>query len=169
MKLSTHVANISVTGSELPLSYVDQQTFALPRLRIRLREWSRNVHFGLGFVVIRGYPVQNLSPEERVIVFAGVSSYIGNFRARQDQGGAGLSHVTDLTNSHAGAIGNPAFTAGPQAMHTDPGEIIGMFCIGTAAEGGESRIASSTAIYNELAAQRPDLLNTLSRNWVFDG
>jgi len=104
-----------------------------------------------------------------VIVFAGVSSFIGNIRARQDQGGAALSHVTDLTGVHAEAIGNPAFTAGPQAMHTDPGEVIGMFCIGTAAEGGESRIASSTTIYNKLAVQRPDLLNTLAQNWVFDG
>jgi hypothetical protein len=119
--------------------------------------------------MIRGYPVQKLSPEQRVIVFAGVSSYIGSVRARQDEGGAAISHVTDLTGSHTGAIGNPAFTAGPQAMHTDPGEIIGMFCVGIAVDGGESRIASSTAIYNDLAAQRPDLLNTLADDWILDG
>lgn len=104
-----------------------------------------------------------------MIVFAGVSSYIGNIRARQDQGGAALSHITDLSSVHPSAIGNPAFTAGPQAMHTDPGEIIGMFCIETAAEGGESRVASSTTIYNELATHRPDLINTLAQPWVFDG
>jgi hypothetical protein len=118
---------------------------------------------------VRGYPIEKLSPEERIIAFAGVSSYIGNVRARQDEGGAAISHVTDLTASHTGAIGNPAFTAGPQAMHTDPGEIIGMFCVGVAADGGESRIASSTAIYNELAMRRPDLLNTLTEDWVLDG
>jgi len=123
----------------------------------------------LGFVVIRGCPVHTFSHEQRVIVFAGVSSYIGNVRARQDQGGAAISHVTDLTHSFAGAIGNPAFTADPQAMHTDPGEIIGMFCIDIAAEGGESRIASTTTIYNKLAAERPDLLNTLTGDWFLDG
>jgi hypothetical protein len=131
-------ADVSITASELPLGYVNQETFNLPRLRTRLRQWSKDVHSGPGFVVIRGYPVHTLSPAERVVVFAGVASYIGNIRARQGQGGAALSHVIDLTDSHAGSIGNPAFTAGTQAMHTDPGEIIGMFCIGTAAEGARA-------------------------------
>ncbi|KAL5116987.1 hypothetical protein ACEQ8H_005073 [Pleosporales sp. CAS-2024a] len=75
-------------------------TFPLPGLQERLRSWSRNVHFGVGFVMIRGYPIEKLSPEQRIIDFAGVSSYIGNVRARQDESGAAISHVTDLTASH---------------------------------------------------------------------
>jgi Taurine catabolism dioxygenase TauD, TfdA family len=127
------------------------------------------VHFGLGFVILRGFPVEELNTEQRVGLFAGLSCYIGNIRARQDPGGAAISHVTDLSQVHKDAIGNPAFTAGPQAMHTDPGPIIGMLCLDVAAEGGESRIASSSTIYNILARTRPDLLTTLAEDWILDG
>jgi Taurine catabolism dioxygenase TauD, TfdA family len=127
------------------------------------------LHEGLGFFLIRGFPIGTLDAQEQVILFAGLASYIGNVRARQDQGGAAMSHVTDLTQVHANTIGNPAFTAGPQAMHTDPGHIIGMLCLNVAAEGGESVIASSSTIYNQLAQSRPDLIKTLAEDWIFDG
>lgn len=104
-----------------------------------------------------------------MIAFAGISSYIGNVRARQDQSGVAISHVTDLSVMHPDTLlANPAYTDGFQPMHTDPGEIIGMFVLDVAAEGGESRIASSSTIYNCLAKDRPDLVATLSEDWVLD-
>ncbi len=44
-----------------------------------------------------------------------------------------------------------------------------LFSLSTAAEGGKSRLASSWRVYNELAATRPDLIETLSQDWIFDG
>jgi hypothetical protein len=157
------------TDLDLPLSHVCQSTFPLPALGPRLRSHSRTVHMGIGFVLLRGFPIADIDALERIILFVGVSSYIGNIRARQDPGGAAISHITDLTHVHKSAIGNPAFTAGRQAMHTDPGPVIGMLCLDVAAEGGQSIIASSSTIYNRLAATRPDLLRTLSEDWVLDG
>lgn len=40
--------------------------------------------------------------------------------------------------------------------------------IATSAEGGVSRISSAGRVYNELAATRPDLIQTLSEPWVLD-
>jgi len=38
-----------------------------------------------------------------------------------------------------------------------------------ASRGGESHLASCATIYNEIAAVRPDVLQTLAEpNWVFD-
>ena len=38
-----------------------------------------------------------------------------------------------------------------------------------AAEGGESYLASSARIYNEIAVTRPDVIHTLADpSWIFD-
>lgn len=44
-----------------------------------------------------------------------------------------------------------------------------LFCLGTAARGGESKLASSWRVYNELAKTRPDVIKTLSDDWIFNG
>jgi hypothetical protein len=44
-----------------------------------------------------------------------------------------------------------------------------MYVQETAAEGGESRLASCATIYNEIANTRPDMIHTLVKeNWIFD-
>lgn len=44
-----------------------------------------------------------------------------------------------------------------------------MYALDVAAGGGESLLASSGKIYNEIAATRPDVIHTLSDDqWVFD-
>jgi hypothetical protein len=63
----------------------------------------------------------------------------------------------------------PAYTNDHQVFHTDAGDIISLFAIGVAEEGGESKIASSWTVYNEIAKDRPDLIDTLANDWVFQG
>lgn len=54
-------------------------------------------------------------------------------------------------------------------FHTDTGSILGLHCRGRASMGGQSKIASSAHIYNEIARVRPDLIRTLAEtNWPFD-
>ena len=81
-----------------------------------------------------------------------------------------LNHIKDLSQtSVAGNIGAPAYTTDKQVFHTDAGDIVSLFCLNTAAKGGESKLASSWRVYNELAKTRPDLIKTLSEDWAFDG
>lgn len=81
-----------------------------------------------------------------------------------------LNHIKDLraTHSHQ-VIGTPAYTTDKQVFHTDIGDIVSLFALEEAAEGGTSRISSSWRVYNELAETRPDLIHTLSEPWDFDG
>ncbi|OQD60218.1 hypothetical protein PENPOL_c026G01788 [Penicillium polonicum] len=160
----------------LPLGCITPVTFPLPTLRPNLRDLSKIIHSGRGFFVLRGLPVDQYTQDETVIVYAGISSYIGSLRGRQDSKHNGqpadvvLSHVVDLNNV-AGRpdIGSPAFTADPQGFHTDTGDMVGLLMVGTGAEGGKSCIASTWKIYNELAASRPDLIRTLASDWAIDG
>ena len=48
-----------------------------------------------------------------------------------------------------------------QDFHTDGADIIGLLCLHAARSGGESRLASSYAVYNEILRRRPDLLEVL--------
>ena len=61
---------------------------------------------------------------------------------------------------------NPSTT---QPFHTDLCDVLGMYALGVAASGGESSLASTAKIYNELARNRPDIIELLAKDdWVFD-
>ena len=158
-----------------PLGYINQDTFPLPKLHDALREVSTELHFGYGFKVVRGLPVGRHSREDNIILYAGISSHVAPLRARQDSKYNGkpadvvLNHIKDLSLGHEKAqIGAPAYTADKQVFHTDIGDVVSLLALSTAAEGGTSRLASTWRVYNELAASSPDLIETLSQDWIAD-
>ena len=164
----------SIKGLGIPFGHISPDTFPLPTLGPVLRELSKELHTGRGFFVLRTIPVDDYSREDNILLYAGVSSYIGSRRGIQDRGDGShtvLGHIKDLRNTHSvKTIGAPAFTADKQVFHTDAGDIISLFVLQTAVEGGTSRISSSWRVYNELAETRPDLIQTLSESpgWVID-
>jgi hypothetical protein len=170
-------SKVYVAAMNKPIGYVNKDTFPLPELSPILRRHAQVLHSGRGFFVLRGIQVDKYSIEENIIVYTGVSSYIGNVRGRQDskiidgvKRSSMLNHIKDLSHtSEATKIGAPAYTTDKQVFHTDVGDIVSLFALNTAAQGGESKLASSWRVYNELSKTRPDLIKTLSQDWVFDG
>lgn len=157
-------------GLGKPLGHISPTTFPLPKLGPILSDLSHELHTGRGFFVLRTIPVAKYSREDSVIIYAGVSSYVASLRGVQDVDSGVLAHIKDLSQTHpAKTIGAPAYTTDKQVLHTDTGDIITLFALETAAEGGTSRISSSWKVYNELAEKRPDLIKTLSEPWTFDG
>ena len=65
--------------------------FPLPTLGEKLLKSALDIHRGRGFSIIRGLDPKDLSPEDNLIVFLGISSYIGSQRGRQDEDGNMLS------------------------------------------------------------------------------
>ncbi|RSL64755.1 hypothetical protein CEP54_004520 [Fusarium duplospermum] len=140
----------------LPLGYISQKTFVLPKLHDKLR-----------------VPVDKYTREENIIVYAGISSHIAPIRGRQDHQYEGkradvaVAHIKDITREvDAHRIGAPAYTTEKQVFHTDSGDVIALFALGEAEEGGQSYLSSSWNVYNELAKTRPDLIHTLTEQWV---
>ena len=108
-----------------------------------LTNLSRELHFGRGFFVLCTIPVDSYSRADNVLIYTGVSSYVGEQRGLQGADGGVLSHVKDLTKTdQAGLIGGPAYTTVKQVFHTDIGNIISLMALDVAAEGGTSRISS---------------------------
>ncbi|KAK1672743.1 TfdA family taurine catabolism dioxygenase TauD [Colletotrichum godetiae] len=158
-----------------PPGDISQETFPLPQLHKTLREISHEIHNGHGFKVIRGVPVTKYTREENIIIYAGISSHVASIRGRQDNQFRGepadvvLAHIKDLTkivDPHK--IGAPAYTTEKQVFHTDSGDVIALYALGEAAEGGQSYLSSSWHVYNELAMTRPDLIRTLAEPWNAD-
>jgi hypothetical protein len=132
---------------------------------------------GRGFFVVRGVKVGSYSTGDNVIIFAGVSSYVGRVRGRQqseivngETKSTMLNHIKDYTDTSPNdAACAPAYTRDPQPFHTDAGDIVALFSLSKSAAGGESKLASTWRVYNELARTRPDIIHTLASDWVFDG
>jgi len=81
-----------------------------------------------------------------------------------------MNHIKDLSKTaEAQKIGAPAYTTDHQVFHTDSGDIVSLYCLHPAAKGGESKLASSWRVYNEIAKTRPDLIKVLAEPWVLDG
>jgi len=165
-----------LTGLGLDFGFITPETFPLPSLHGRLRAVSEDIHNVRGFAVLRGIPVDRYDRRENVAIFAGLSSHVGRQRARQDHNFDGkpaavvISHITDLRSAQSGkaVIGSPAYTNDAQAFHNDSGDVIALYMIEECAKGGESLLASSWRVYNELARERPDLIRTLAGDWPVD-
>lgn len=160
---------ISCPGLDLPFGHISPSTFPLPTLGPILTNLAKELHAGRGFFVLRTIPVGSYSREDNVLIYAGVSSYVASKRGVQDTGDSVLAHIKDLTDTNPlKTIGAPAYTTDKQVFHTDIGDIISLFVLETAAEGGQSRISSSWKVYNELAETRPDMIKTLAEPWPLD-
>jgi len=164
-------------GLRKPLGFIDTTTFPLLVLGPILRDLSKELHRGRGFFLLRGVEVDKYTREDNIIIFTGLSSYIGSIRGRQQvetvddvTTSTMLNHIKDFTDtSPEDAAHAPAYTRIGQPFHTDAGDIVALFSLDKSASGGESKLASTWRVYNELARTRPDIIHTLANDWVFDG
>ena len=55
-----------------------------------------------------------------------------------------------------------------QPFHVDQSDVVAMYVLSVAAQGGESRIASGAHIYNVIASTQPDVISVLAEAcWPF--
>jgi hypothetical protein len=70
---------------------VTRETFPLPKLGERLDDLSEGLHTGQGFYVLRGLDPTRYSALDNVLIYVGITSYIGSIRGCQDSDGNKLS------------------------------------------------------------------------------
>jgi hypothetical protein len=75
------------TGLGLDGQEVNRQNFPLPIMQERLHAYALDLHRGKGFFSVRGLDPNDYSPEDNVIIFLGISSYIAERRGKQDTQG----------------------------------------------------------------------------------
>ena len=154
-------------ASAVPLTAISPATFPLPTLGAVLRDLLRELLEGRGFVLLRGFPVERYSRAEQAIAYLGLGSYLGAARSQNAKGHL-LGHVKDLGFD----IRNPNVryyqTNRKLEYHTDSVDFVGLLCLKAAKSGGESFLASSMTLYNEIRERRPDLLPALFEPYPTD-
>jgi hypothetical protein len=122
---------------------------------------------GRGFVLLRGLPVERMSREEQAIAYLGMGSWLGSFRSQNAKGHL-LGHVKDLGLDIRDPRVRYYQTNRRLEYHTDSVDIVGLLCLKTAKAGGESYLASSMTVFNEVLARRPDLVPALFEPYPTD-
>ncbi len=152
--------------NKLSLVTLRREDFPLPTLAAVLADMRMELLDGRGMVMLRGFPVTQLSREEQVAAYLGLGAHLGRLVTQNAEGHV-LGHVTDL-----GADKNDPNTRGyitndQIAFHTDSTDFVGLLCLQTARSGGESRVSNSVSIYNRMLAARPDLAEALIADFYY--
>jgi alpha-ketoglutarate-dependent taurine dioxygenase len=135
----------------------------------RVREMLRA---GIGLVVLDRLAVERHSPEENRALAWILGSLLGRLVA-QKWDGTMLYDVKDTGQALAYGV-RRSVTNLDLVFHTDaawlelPPELVGLYCINPAREGGVSRFVSLVSVHNEMARRHPSLLARLYRPVPWD-
>ena len=154
-------------ASGTPLADISPARFALPVLGPVLGEILRELLEGRGFTMLRGFPVDRYTREEQAIAYLGLGSWFGRARSQNAKGHL-LGHVKDLGLDIKDPKVRYYQTSRKLEYHTDSVDVVGLLCLKTAKSGGESYIASSMAIFNEILKRRPELVPALFEPYPTD-
>ncbi len=127
---------------------------------------------GRGFIFLRGLPVERYDLDDLTAIYWGLGTHLGDGIYQNAQGDL-VGHVTDHGQKFEGddpyKYNIRAYTTTVSIPpHTDSCDLVGLLCVRPSISGGESAVVSSTALYNEFLASRPDLLEPLYEGFHLD-
>jgi hypothetical protein len=141
--------------------------FPLEALAPAIDAWLEALDVGRGFVLVRGVPVERYGEADAALAYWGLGLHLGRV-VSQNAAGDLLGHVRDAGLERRDPTIRKYRTREPLGFHTDGSDIVGLLCLKPDKSGGTSRIASSTAIYDEIARRRPELAAVLHEPFPFD-
>jgi alpha-ketoglutarate-dependent taurine dioxygenase len=139
------------------LTQLTAERFALPTLEPKLRRLRETLLHGIGFEVIRGIPVHQVSEDLACTMFCGLGAHLGSARSQNAKGDL-LGHVRDVGADSKDPNVRIYQTHERQTFHTDSSDVVGLLCLNEAREGGDSLLVSAVSMYNVFRSERPDLL-----------
>lgn len=150
-------AAVRFLASGLDIGQINKEAFPLSTFKRQIAVLQESMLSGVGVRVIRGLPVHRYTQKLAACIFCGIGAHIGSARS-QNAAGHILGHVRD-TGADASQFETRIYqTAERQTFHTDSADVVGLLCLQTAKEGGESLLVSVESIYNRMRAECPDLL-----------
>jgi alpha-ketoglutarate-dependent taurine dioxygenase len=155
----------SVSGD---LLQIGREHFPLDGLARKLEAIERELIDGRGFTRIRALDARRYGDDDLTMLYWGIGLHLGDPWPQNAKG-----HVMGDVTDQGKKITDPTFRGnelGQVALdyHTDGADLIGLMCLRKARSGGLSCVANAVAIYNELAARRPDLARVLFEPQPYD-
>lgn len=162
-------ANIrALQDQAVPIMEITRDRFPLSALADDLRAIRSEITDGRGFVQIRGFPVDRYTAEQSAIAFWGIGMHLGDGVFSQNKKGHVLGHITDIGESVHDRSQRGPYSSDTIPFHVDCCDVVGLLCLHTARAGGESSLASSVTVHNEMLRQRPDLVRVLAEPYYRD-
>jgi hypothetical protein len=165
-----HIAELEAAMAALAgrdIAGVTREDAALPALDSLLARIEDEVVRGRGFVLLRGLPVGRWDRRTAALAYWIIGTRLGH-AVPQNARGHVLGHVRDLGDDPGNPMTRIYTTSARQEYHTDSCDVVGLLCLHPSKAGGASSIASSTTIWNEIVARRPDLARVLLEPMIYD-
>jgi alpha-ketoglutarate-dependent taurine dioxygenase len=117
-----------------------------------------------GMCLLKGFPVDRWSEADSKLAYWGMGLHVGVART-QNPASEVMNDVRDEGAVYKAANGRSRGynTRAGLDFHMDSADIVGLLCRRTAKTGGESMVASTIAVAEELGRRRPDLLEVLKQ------
>lgn len=160
-------ATDTLLANNAPMSSIDRRAFPLPSLASKITDWRKQINQGRGFVVVRGLPVETWGEVKAAMAYWGLGHHLGRPGAQNPQNEL-LGHVVDYGEEKDNPIVRRYRTTGHIDFHCDAADAVGLLCLHTAKSGGQSRIVSSVAIFNEIYRRVPELIPRLFEPFYLD-
>lgn len=147
-------------GKGCTVKTIKKDDFPIPSLTELLSHLQRDLDTGYGFAVVRGVPVEGLSVEDIELMYAGMTSHMGEM-INQDTSGTLIDHVADRGKSYDDISVRGYTTNAQLTPHCDSGDLVVLLCVRPAKEGGLNNISCTMAIYNDIVEHNPEYLDPL--------
>jgi hypothetical protein len=130
------------------------------------RRWEELLTHGPGFVRLRQFPIDLLTEAEAELAYLGLGRLLGE-PVGQDRDASVLTHIRDERQPAAPGV-RKYRTNLRQDFHSDGSDLVGLLCLHPAQSGGESRIVSAHAVYNEMLRRAPHLVDVMYQSMPWD-
>lgn len=151
----------------IPMEEVSSAGFDLPTVGVMTQQWKDTLASGSGVVCVRGLPVREWGDDKAAYAYWGLGHHLG-LPGAQNPANELLGHVKDYREADSAPMARMYRTAEAIAFHCDTADVVGLLCLRTARSGGQSRIASSVYVFNELLRRSPDLAAELFEPFELD-
>jgi hypothetical protein len=148
-------------------STLTKDTFALPGLATTFRRCADDLHTGPGFVLLRGFPTDRLTPGGIRLAYVGIGRHFGT-PVCLDLSGSLLSDVRDKGVPRTGPGVRVSYTNLRQDFHTDQVDVVALLCLHPCRTGGQSQLVNARVVFNQMLARRPDLVEVLYEPFWWD-
>jgi hypothetical protein len=140
---------------------IDRAAFPLDGLALEIEAIERELIDGRGFVRIAALDTERYSDDDLTMLYWGIGIHLGDPWPQNRHG-----HVMGDVTDQGRRADDPESRGNELGLirldyHTDGSDLVGLMCLRPAKSGGLSCVANVVAIYNDLLAERPDLVAAL--------
>lgn len=146
---------------------IGREDFPLPTFAPALIDISHRLDKGAGFAVLRGIPLDGLTIEDIELLYAGLTSHLGE-KVNQDTRGTLIDRVYDQNKNYDDISVRGYTTNARLTPHCDTGDLVSLLCVRPAKQGGRNNISCSMAVHNELIETWPNYLKPLYRGFFYN-